>query len=121
MSKAAQQTRILPNLHSSSLISLGQLADDGCVSILDKTHLYVIHENETIQAIKNTVQQSSPLLTGKRNKQDGLYDIPIYEPNFPREKTTLQPYNHKMPQLKGLCTTTTFPVPNALHPKSLAI
>ncbi len=36
LSPSATQTYILNNLESSSLISLGQLCNDGCIIILDK-------------------------------------------------------------------------------------
>ena len=55
---------VLPGLKSSSLISLGQLCDDNCNVLLTKTHLYVIKNKKII-------------LTGTRNINDGLWDIPI--------------------------------------------
>ena len=36
LTSKARQATVLPNLHSSSLISLGQLCDDDCKIILDK-------------------------------------------------------------------------------------
>ena len=36
LSKTGQKTRILDDLTSANLISLGQLADDGCTTILTK-------------------------------------------------------------------------------------
>ena len=38
LSREATTTAILPNLHSSSLISLGQLCDDDCQVLLNKNH-----------------------------------------------------------------------------------
>ena len=50
------KTRVLSDLTSANLISLGQLADDGCDIHLDKDSLRVDKHGETI-------------LTGTRNKQ----------------------------------------------------
>ena len=47
----AQKARILPHLKSASLISLGQLADGGCMSILTKDKLSVINEDTCIANI----------------------------------------------------------------------
>ena len=55
---------VLPDLTSSSLISLGQLCDDGCNVNLDKHKLSVYKEENLI-------------MEGVRNKTDGLWDIPI--------------------------------------------
>ena len=64
LSKQAQTATALPELKSSSLISLGQLCDDNCIVLLDKKNMYAIKEDEV-------------LLQGKRNLPDGLWDIPI--------------------------------------------
>ena len=64
LSAEAQTAMIIPNLKSASLISIGQLCDDGCTAVMDKKDLAVVK--------KNTV-----ILRGKRNKMDGLWDIPI--------------------------------------------
>ena len=64
LSEEAQTAMIIPNLKSASLISIGQLCDDGCTAVMDKKDLAVVK--------KNTV-----ILRGKRNKMDGLWDIPI--------------------------------------------
>ena len=64
LSAEAQTAMIIPNLKSASLISIGQLCDDGCTAVMDKKDLAVVK--------KNTV-----ILRGKKNKMDGLWDIPI--------------------------------------------
>ena len=66
---------ILPGLKSASLISIGQLCDDDCDVLLNKTKLVAIKDNKII-------------LKGTRNYSDGLWDIPIYkrrisEQNYP--------------------------------------
>ena len=61
---------VLPKLTSANLISIGQLCDDGCSIILDKTNMVAIKNNTII-------------LKGKRNKLDELWDIPI-----PKKKIT---------------------------------
>ena len=66
LSLAAKKTAILPQLKSSSLISLGQLADDGCTIVLDYKKLTGIKKNEIV-------------LEGVRNSSDGLWDIPVHK------------------------------------------
>ena len=55
---------MLPHLKSASLISLGQLCNDNCNIVLNKTKLFVLKNNQL-------------LLQGYRNNQDGLWDIPL--------------------------------------------
>ena len=66
LSKKARIAKILPELRSSSLLSLGQLCDDDCDILLNKKKMYVIKDKELI-------------LQGTRNKLDGLWDIPVYK------------------------------------------
>ena len=73
LSKAAKKTMILPNLHSSSLISLGQLCDDNCTVILTKQQLLILKKGNII-------------LTGLRNATDGLWDIPINKNILPHQR-----------------------------------
>ena len=71
LSQQAKKANILENLKSASLISFGQLCNDGCEVILkDKTcHVY-----------KNNKQ----ILQGFRNRQDNLWDIPLIKhPQLP--------------------------------------
>ena len=67
LSSRAQEAHILPQL-GTSLISLGKLADDGCIILLDKSTL-------------NVFKNFKLLLTGTRNLRDGLWDIPLLPPN----------------------------------------
>ena len=105
ISKTGRKTRILQDLNSSSLISLGQLADDGCQSHLNEDKLIVTKENEVV-------------LTGTRICKDGLYDIPTYAPyNHPAAKTIIQPDNFQMTSaLSALSrpSTTVFTKPSSL-------
>ena len=70
---------VLPNLTSSSLISLGQLCDDGCNINLDKDRMNIYKNNKL-------------MIQGSRNKADGLWDIPIQE-------------NYKLPKPLGAYNT----------------
>ena len=55
---------IYPHLKSESLLSIGQLCDDGCTSVFDKEKL-------------NIYKQKKLILKGNRNKQDSLWDVPF--------------------------------------------
>ena len=90
LSSTATEAHILPGLSNTSLLSLGQLADDGCIILLTKTHLKVLKNFETI-------------LTGFRNKQDGLWDVP-----FP--STTLQSSIQQPTQVANIITPQNNPI-----------
>ena len=64
LSNIAKTAKILPQLGSASLISLGQLCDDDCNITLTKHKLVARKANEVI-------------LEGYRNFRDGLLDIPV--------------------------------------------
>ena len=78
LSPEATRAMILPELKSSSLISMGQLCDDNCLVILSKKKLTVLKDNKMV-------------LEGTRNKKDDLWDIPIY-------KTTITESNYEEPK-----------------------
>lgn len=59
-----QKVHIFPGIKSSSLISLGQLCDDGCTAMLNNKEIGIDKINTMI-------------LHGKRNWTDGLWDIKI--------------------------------------------
>ena len=64
ISKEGKKVRIVPQLQSSSLISVGQLADDGCKVQLDSNKITVTKKGKNI-------------LIGHINVKDGLYDVLI--------------------------------------------
>ena len=67
LSSAAKKTAVFDNLQSS-LISLGQLCDDGCTVVLTKKNLIAAKDKKII-------------LQGHRSTSgDGLWDIPISPP-----------------------------------------
>ena len=78
LSSKAKTATVLPNLKSSSLISLGQLCDDDCKVLLDKKELNVYKDDQVV-------------LTGYRNPRDGLWDIPIV--------SKITPNNYVMPPI----------------------
>ena len=55
------------DLHISYRISLGQLCDDGCNTILDKKRINVVKGNPLV-------------LSGKINQMGGFWDIPLTAP-----------------------------------------
>ena len=84
LSTKACTAHVLPTLQTS-LISLGQLADDKCTIILDKKYLHVIKNFKCI-------------LAGYRNYTDGLWDIPLQNPNYP----TIQKLNVIIPKQQNI-------------------
>ena len=69
----------MPKLKNSSLISLGQFADDDYTILLDKEKLIAAKYKEIA-------------LQGIRNKLDGLWDIPIF-------KRKMLPQNYELPPI----------------------
>ena len=59
-----KDANVFPSLTSASLISIGQLCDDGCTAILNDKAL-TIYKN------------GHPVLRGMRNLVDGLWDIDL--------------------------------------------
>ena len=64
LSEKTREAKILPALKSASLISIGKLCDNGCKVQFEKNNMNVIKNDKII-------------MSGTRNKTDGLYDIPI--------------------------------------------
>lgn len=75
LSKKATKTEVFPAL-KHSLISLGQLCDDGCLVLLHKQKLL---------AAKN----GNIVLTGDRNHIDKLWDIPVEQKSTPKQTGAL--------------------------------
>ena len=67
LSTHVKKAHVFDGIHSAKFISLGQLRDDDCIDILDKTE-------------KNILKNKTLILLGHRNKTDGLWDIPISRP-----------------------------------------
>ena len=95
LSAKAKKARILSDLKSSSFISIGQLADDGCQTTIDKEKLTIKKNDEVI-------------LTGIRNTYDDLYDIPIYR-THPNPKYSITKNNFVMPDTHGIYHTVMNP------------
>lgn len=81
---------VYPHLHNESLLSIGQLCDEGCIAIFDKHNLSILKNGKI-------------LLSGKRNWSDGLWDVPFtttgsqkinYIISRDRNKTELAQYLH---------------------------
>ena len=64
----ALQAHVFKGLTNSSLISIGQLCDDGCIAMFDKKKLHVFKKDNLV-------------ITGTRNTYDGLWDISISKNN----------------------------------------
>ena len=72
---------VFPALKSESLLSIGQMCDEGCISIFDNKTLKIYSNDSKIQQFLSTRKQDNLVIKGFRNEQDGLYDVP-----FPKMK-----------------------------------
>ena len=68
---------VFPALESESLLSIGQVCDDGCIAVFDKKHLNIYKNDATIEQFLSSKNQDNLVLQGQRNHRDGLYDIPF--------------------------------------------
>ena len=64
ISRNASSALVYPDISNESLLSVGQLCDDGCLAVFTDEHVYITKQNEL-------------LLKGDRNTTDGLWDIPL--------------------------------------------
>ena len=64
LSPSATLAHVLPGMKNSSLLSIGQLCDDGWTAVFHKLHLHVFKNAQII-------------LRGIQNKSDGLWDVTI--------------------------------------------
>ena len=90
LTKAAKTAQILPQLASSSLISLGQLCDDDCIVLLHKKVLLAIKNKEVIlQGIRNPIDQLWDIPVSKEIITEGNYPMPsIYPGIYPTRTRT---------------------------------
>ena len=71
LSKIATSANVIKGLTNTSLISIGQLCDDNCTAIFEKTNLRVYKNNILV-------------VSGIRNFKDGLWDIVLgKQPQYP--------------------------------------
>ena len=92
LTKAAKTAQILPQLASSSLISLGQLCDDDCIVLLHKKVLLAIKNKEVIlQGIRNPIDQLWDIPVSKEIITEGNYPMPsIYPGIYPTRTRNLK-------------------------------
>ena len=100
---------MLPQLKSSSLVSLGQICNDKCTVVINSNEL-VAAKTKDVQIV---VPKNKVLFTGKRNFYDDLYDISI-------TKTTIQPNNFIQSKSHCIYHTTTH-TPSKLFQTSTSI
>ena len=74
LSKQAQTGHILPALKSSSLLSMGQLCDDGCDVVFRKQSLHLLKDTKAMDCFLKT---QHCILNGKRNLSNRLWDITL--------------------------------------------
>ena len=67
LAPTATRAHVFPHLRNASLLSLGQLCDDGCIAVFDKDKLEVFKDGTIV-------------ITGTRNQTDGLWDVNLNPP-----------------------------------------
>ena len=103
ISNKAKQAKILPNLQSSSLISLGRLCDDDCKVELTKQNLIVTKNNKVV-------------LQGVRNHVDKLWDIPIQKTVLQSNNCVIPPVHPSLYPSSGIPSKTWPSKSKVLHP-----
>ena len=73
--KIKHSSLVFPKSQSESLLSIGQICDDGCVAIFDDKSLKIY--DGSIKDLLKKFNQLDPVLEGYRNNRDGLYDVPF--------------------------------------------
>ena len=73
VSSAAKSATIFPKITGPSLLSIGQLCDDNCTAVFTKTNMKVL-KNDSI------------IIEGKRNLNDGLWDVTLDDISPPSAK-----------------------------------
>lgn len=86
LSQLAQTATVLPELKSPSLISLGQICDNNCTIVLNKTNLIAAQTEK----IKISVHKDDIIMSGSRNKTNSLYDILIHPPKVQTDNYFIQ-------------------------------
>ena len=96
LTSAGTTAHVLPHLRNSSLLSLGQLADDGCITVLEDHEINIFKKkNKTLRGIhhyKHHLKKEHCILSGNRNRSDGLWDINIQQ-TVPSSPSTENPTN----------------------------
>ena len=82
LSNKAKEALVFKDLKNASLLSIGQLCDDGCLALFHKKYLAVIKDNKVV-------------LHGRRNYVDGLWDVPFDQSLLPSKDFLL----HSAPNL----------------------
>ena len=72
LSSKAQSAHVFNDIIAGSLISMGQLFDDDCITIFTKFDVKILKHNQVI-------------ITGLRNRTNGLWNIPL-EPIPPAQQ-----------------------------------
>ena len=80
LSTKAQSASILPHLKNASLISIGQLTDDNCITVLDQDEINIYKKENSTTGAENyhhNIKLHNKIITGPRNCTDGLWDLQI--------------------------------------------
>ena len=83
LSERARTGHVFPDLQSGPLLSLGVMCDDGCTVILHADILYITKDGET-------------LLTGLKNRSNGMWEIDLADQAPPAPAPPLTPVTNSL-------------------------
>ena len=92
--KEAILARIFPQLHSASLLSIGQLCDAGCEATMNERRLNVYLNNELI-------------LTGPRNKENKMWEVTFKDTLHPNMPSSVSLHPNMPSSVCNIITNTT--------------
>jgi hypothetical protein len=75
LSQKAQTAHVFDDLHSGSLLSIGQLCDDDCIALFTKYNVQIIKNDQVI-------------IKGPRSPHNGLWTLPLSPNPTPTEPPT---------------------------------
>ena len=110
LSLRVQKAHIIPNLNSSTLLSVGQLCDNNCDVIFQKDQVHVLHKTPEV---KTLLTRHPPILLGHRNHTNGLWDMDL----IPARRTVLHQDNCNLPPLHPQIYPSRVPTPPATTPQ----
>ena len=90
MPPKARDNHILPNQKNGSLISIGNICNEGYVAILGKVHLCIVAMEKSPPNSALRVPENQDALQGGRNPANGLWSLPFENDEPFNDRTSLK-------------------------------